>query len=162
MTGATMSRLFALPTPDWADREAVAEFAAAGAEIRGDDPVAARAIAARIWDRTPGTAAPVQMANQMGLVFSRLDCAPRWRECLSRSARSPRRCSHWVGETSAATVPGLGLGDGQVTGSCISSRILRVSSAARSSWESVLLVGLNVTLQVVLLSAQTHTITLLL
>jgi hypothetical protein len=34
-------------------REAVAEFAAAGAEILGDDPVAARAIAARISDRTP-------------------------------------------------------------------------------------------------------------
>lgn len=79
---ATMGRLFARPLPDWADREAVAEFAAAGAEIRGDDPVAARAIAARIWDRTPGTAPPVQLANQMGMVFSRLDCEPRWRERL--------------------------------------------------------------------------------
>jgi pimeloyl-ACP methyl ester carboxylesterase len=68
--------------PDWTDREAVAEFAAAGAEVLGDDPVAARAIAARIWDRTPGTAPPVQMANQMGLVFSKLDCRPRWRERL--------------------------------------------------------------------------------
>ena len=77
-----MSRLFARPMPDWTDREAVAEFAAAGAEILGDDPVAARAIAARIWDRTPGTAPPVQMANQMGMVFSRLDCKPRWRERL--------------------------------------------------------------------------------
>lgn len=57
---ATMSRLFARPMPDWTDREAVAEFAAAGAEILGDDPVAARAIAARIWDRTPGTAPAVQ------------------------------------------------------------------------------------------------------
>src|SRR5215471_5776645 len=56
--------------------------AAAGAEILGGDPVAARAIAARIWDRTPGTAPPVQMANQMGMVFSRLDCKPRWRERL--------------------------------------------------------------------------------
>ncbi|MEU0896586.1 alpha/beta fold hydrolase [Streptomyces massasporeus] len=79
---ATMSRLFARPMPDWADREVVAEFAAGGAEILGDDPVAARAIAARIWDRTPGTAPPVQMANQMGMVFSRLDCGPRWRERL--------------------------------------------------------------------------------
>ena len=79
---ATMSRLFARPMPDWTDREAVAEFAAAGAEILGDDPVAARAIAARIWDRTPGTAPPVQMANQMGMVFSSLDCKPRWRERL--------------------------------------------------------------------------------
>ncbi|MFE5889530.1 alpha/beta hydrolase [Streptomyces sp. NPDC056462] len=79
---ATMSRLFARPMPDWTDREAVAEFAAAGAEILGDDPVAARGVAARIWDRTPGTAPAVQMANQMGMVFSRLDCNPRWRERL--------------------------------------------------------------------------------
>jgi len=68
--------------PDWTDREAVADFAAAGAEILGDDPVAARATAARIWDRTPGIAPPVQMANQMGMVFSKLDCNPRWRERL--------------------------------------------------------------------------------
>ena len=79
---ATMRRLFARPMPDWTDREAVADFAAARAEILGDDPVAARAIAARIWDRTPGTAAPVQMANQMGMVFSKLNCKPRWRERL--------------------------------------------------------------------------------
>jgi pimeloyl-ACP methyl ester carboxylesterase len=79
---ATMSRLFARPMPDWSDRDAVAEFAATGAEILGDDPVAARAIAARIWDRTPSTAPPIQMANQMRLVFSRLNCKPRWRERL--------------------------------------------------------------------------------
>jgi pimeloyl-ACP methyl ester carboxylesterase len=79
---AMMSQLFARPMPDWADREAVAEFAAAGAKILGDDPVAARAIAARIWDRTPSTAPSVQMANQLGMVFSRLDCKPRWRERL--------------------------------------------------------------------------------
>ena len=79
---ATMSRIFARPMPDWTDREAVAEFAATGAEILGDDPAVARAIAARIWDRTPGTSAPVQMANQIGLVFSKLDCKPRWRERL--------------------------------------------------------------------------------
>ena len=78
-----MGRLFAVPMPDWSDREAVAEFAAAGAEILGDDSVTARSIAARIWDRTPGTEPPVQMANQMGMVFSALDCEPRWRERLS-------------------------------------------------------------------------------
>ncbi|CAL9440905.1 alpha/beta fold hydrolase [Streptomyces sp. enrichment culture] len=78
----TMGRLFGHPMPDWSDREAVADFAAAGAEILGDDPVAARAVAARIWDRAPGTAPAVQMANQLGMVFSRLDCAPRWRERL--------------------------------------------------------------------------------
>ena len=78
----TMGRLFGLPMPDWIDREAVAEFAAAGAEILGDDPVAARPIAARIWDRTPGSAPSFHMANQMGMVFSKLDCKPRWRERL--------------------------------------------------------------------------------
>jgi len=78
----TMKRLFALPMPDWSDRDAVAEFAAVSAEHLGDDPVVARAIAARIWDRTPGTAPPVQMANQMGMVFSELECGPRWRERL--------------------------------------------------------------------------------
>ncbi|MER7171801.1 alpha/beta fold hydrolase, partial [Streptomyces mesophilus] len=80
---ATMGRLFARPMPDWADREAVAEFAADGAKVLGDDPVAAYENAARIWDRTPGTAPEVQMANQLGMVFSRLDCTPRWRERLS-------------------------------------------------------------------------------
>ncbi|MER7770529.1 alpha/beta hydrolase [Kitasatospora sp. NPDC096140] len=79
---AVMSRLFARPMPDWTDREAVAAFAAAGAEILGDDAEAARATAARIWDRTPGTTPPVQLANQLGLVFSGLDCTPRWRERL--------------------------------------------------------------------------------
>jgi pimeloyl-ACP methyl ester carboxylesterase len=79
---ATMQRGFALPKPDWSDRAAVAEFAAARAEVLGDDPAAARARAGRIFDRTPGTAAAVQMANQLGLVFSRLDCGPRWRERL--------------------------------------------------------------------------------
>ncbi len=39
---ATMGRLFSHPIPDWSDRAAVAEFAAAGAEILGDDPAAAR------------------------------------------------------------------------------------------------------------------------
>jgi pimeloyl-ACP methyl ester carboxylesterase len=83
---AMMKRLFALPMPDWSDREAVTQFAAARAEIRGDDPIAGRAIGARIWDRTPGTAPPVQLANQLGLVFSKLNCKPRWRERLSEIA----------------------------------------------------------------------------
>jgi pimeloyl-ACP methyl ester carboxylesterase len=79
---ATMRRLFAQPMPDWTNREAVANFAAARAEILGDDPIAARAIAARIWDRTPGTAPPIQMANQMSTVFAKLNCKPRWRKRL--------------------------------------------------------------------------------
>jgi pimeloyl-ACP methyl ester carboxylesterase len=79
---ATMARLFTRPMPDWADRAAVAEFVAAGAEILGDDPAAARTTAERIFDRTPGTAPAIQMANQIGLVFARLDCRPRWRERL--------------------------------------------------------------------------------
>ena len=83
---ATIDRLFARSMPDWSDRAAVAEYAAAGAEILGDDPAAARATAERIWDRTPGTEPAVQMANQMGMVFSKLNCKPRWRERLSELA----------------------------------------------------------------------------
>jgi pimeloyl-ACP methyl ester carboxylesterase len=79
----TMERLFARPLPDWTDRESGAGVAAAGAEVLGDDPAAARSTAARIWDRTPaGAAAPVHLANQLGTVFARLDCTPRWREHL--------------------------------------------------------------------------------
>ena len=81
-----MDRLFSRSMPDWSDRAAVAEFAAGGAEILGDDPAAARATAGRIWDRTPGTEPAVQMANQMGMVFSKLNCKPRWRERLSELA----------------------------------------------------------------------------
>ena len=76
---ATMKRVFSAAMPDWSDRAAVAEFAAARAEILGDDPAAACAIAERIWDRTPGRDPAVQMANQMRLVFSKLNCKPRWR-----------------------------------------------------------------------------------
>ncbi|MET4050324.1 pimeloyl-ACP methyl ester carboxylesterase [Rhodococcus sp. UYP5] len=80
--GATMNQLFSHPMPDWTDRGAVGEFAAAGAEVLGDDPAVARATAERIWDRTPGTDVAVQMANQMGIVFAHLKCTPRWRERL--------------------------------------------------------------------------------
>jgi hypothetical protein len=67
--------VFALPMPDWDDRDAAAEFAAARGEIRGDDPVAARVIAA------------VHMANQLGAVFAKLDCTPRWRDRRPRSLK---------------------------------------------------------------------------
>lgn len=80
---ATMGQLFSRPTPDWADRVAVTDYAAAGAVILGNDPAAARRIAARIWDRTPDASPDVHMANQFGAVFSRIDCRPRWRERLS-------------------------------------------------------------------------------
>src|ERR671922_1279416 len=56
----TMGRLFSRPMPDWSDRAAVAEFAAAGAEILGDHPPAARATPGRIWDRTATTEPAVQ------------------------------------------------------------------------------------------------------
>jgi pimeloyl-ACP methyl ester carboxylesterase len=79
---ATMGRMFALSMPDWTDRAAVAEFAAAQADVLGNEPESVRAVAGRIFDRTPGTEPSVQMANQMGMVFSRLDCTPRWRERL--------------------------------------------------------------------------------
>jgi pimeloyl-ACP methyl ester carboxylesterase len=83
---ATMGRLFSRSMPDWSDRAAVAEFAARGAEILGDDPAAARAAAGHKWDRTPVTEPAVQMANQLGMVFGKLDCTPRWRERLPELA----------------------------------------------------------------------------
>ncbi len=79
---ATMDAVFSRPMPDWTDRAAVAAFAADGAELLGNDPEQARATAARIWDRTPSSESAVQQANQLGMVFARLDCTPRWRERL--------------------------------------------------------------------------------
>ena len=79
---ATMNAVFSCPTPDWTNRAAVAASAAQRAELLGNDPEQAHAIAARIWDRTPSTEPAVHQANQLGMVFARLDCAPRWRERL--------------------------------------------------------------------------------
>jgi pimeloyl-ACP methyl ester carboxylesterase len=36
--------------------------------------------------RTPGTEPAVHMANQLGMVFSKLDCKPRWRQRLPELA----------------------------------------------------------------------------
>lgn len=77
-----MEALFSRPEPDWSDRDAVSAFAAASAATTGDDPEEARATAAGIWDRTPSSDPAVHQANQLGMVFSRIDCAPRWRERL--------------------------------------------------------------------------------
>ena len=38
--------------------------------------------AARIWDHAWSSEPSVQQANQLGMVFARLDCAPRWRQRL--------------------------------------------------------------------------------
>jgi pimeloyl-ACP methyl ester carboxylesterase len=84
--GATMGRMFSLPAPDWSDRAAVADHAAAYAEVLGNDPAAGAETAARIFDRTPSDDPAVRQANQLGLVFSRLDCKPRWRERLPELA----------------------------------------------------------------------------
>lgn len=80
--GAIMRELFSRPMPDWTDRDAVAAFAAEGAELLGNDAEQARSTAARIWDRTPSPDPAVHQANQLGMVFSRIDCTPRWRERL--------------------------------------------------------------------------------
>ena len=77
-----MAALFAQSLPDWTDRDAVASFAAESAELMGDNPEEARATSARIWDRTPSSNPAVHEANQLGTVFSRIDCSPRWRERL--------------------------------------------------------------------------------
>ncbi|NUT53778.1 MAG: alpha/beta hydrolase, partial [Saccharothrix sp.] len=78
----TMRRRFALPGPDWTDRAAVADLAAAAAAVLGDDPDQARTTAERIFDRTPAATPPVRMANHLGTLFAVLDCTPRWRERL--------------------------------------------------------------------------------
>ena len=79
-------RLFARSMPNWSDRDAVAAFAAEGAEILGDDSTSARTAAGRKWDHTPSASPAVQLANQLGTVFAVLDCQPRWRERLSEVA----------------------------------------------------------------------------
>jgi pimeloyl-ACP methyl ester carboxylesterase len=114
---AAMDRLFARPMPGWSDRAAVAEYAAASAEILGNDATAARATAERIFDRTPGTEPAVQMANQLGMVFSKLDCTPRWRERLPELAipalvvhgRRDRFFPVGNGEALASEIPGARL-----------------------------------------------------
>ncbi|WP_432789123.1 alpha/beta hydrolase [Brevibacterium sp. K11IcPPYGO002] len=78
----TMGPLFARPPPDWTDVDSVADFMAEGAKILGDDPAEARDVAARIWGRTQGDDPESHRADQLGMVFSRLDCRPRWRERL--------------------------------------------------------------------------------
>jgi pimeloyl-ACP methyl ester carboxylesterase len=114
---ATMDRSFSRAMPDWSNRDAVAEYAAGGAEILGDDPAAARATAQRTWDRTPNTEPAVQMANQLGTIFAALDCKPRWRERLSELAvpalivhgRHDRFFPHANGEALALEIPGARL-----------------------------------------------------
>ncbi|MDR2985137.1 MAG: alpha/beta fold hydrolase [Nocardiopsaceae bacterium] len=140
---ATMRRLFTRPMPDWTDREAVAEFAAARAEIRGDDPVAARAIGARIWDRTSSTEPPVQMANQLGMVFAKLNCKPRWRERLPEievpalvvHGRRDRFFPVGNGEAMAREIPGARL---LVLGEAATAI---PDAAAREVAEAMLLLG---------------------
>ena len=83
---ATMQALFSRPRPDWTNRAAVAAFAADAAEVLGSDREEAHVTAARIWDRTPSADPSLHQANQLGTVFARLDCAPRWRERLGELA----------------------------------------------------------------------------
>jgi pimeloyl-ACP methyl ester carboxylesterase len=83
---ATVQALFSRQWPEWTDRGAVAAFAADAAEALGNDREQAYATAARIWDRTPSSDPSVHQANQLGTVFARLECAPRWRERLGEVA----------------------------------------------------------------------------
>lgn len=114
---AVMGRLFSRPMPDWTDRRAVADHAADGAAILGDDPDEAGQVAARIWTRTHSTDPAAHMADQLGMVFSRLDCRPRWRERLSEVGL-PTLVVHGRkdpffpvgnGEALAREIPGAGL-----------------------------------------------------
>jgi pimeloyl-ACP methyl ester carboxylesterase len=106
---ATMDRLFSRPKPDWSDRAAVAEFAAAGAEILGDVPAAARLQAAlaqasvrarksrRSWCTVAGThSSRSATARRSRARFPVRGCLcsnePRLPFPMRPPARSPRRC----------------------------------------------------------------------
>jgi len=82
---ATMKRLFSRSMPDWADRAAVAKLAAEGAELLGNDPGAARDRRTHLGPHA-GHGAAMHKANQMGMVFAKLDCKPRWRQRLPELA----------------------------------------------------------------------------
>lgn len=111
--GGAMSRMFALPEPDWSDRTAVAEHAAKCAPLLGNDPEQERVRAGQVWDRTQGRDPAVHRANQQGTVFARLDCTPRWRERLPEIAlptlvvhgRRDRFFPLGNGEALAAAIP---------------------------------------------------------
>ncbi|MGW4530721.1 alpha/beta fold hydrolase [Nocardia sp. NPDC004340] len=114
---AVMGALFSRPQPDWTDRDAVAAFATAGAELMSNDPEAARTTATRIWDRTPSNDPAVHQANQLGMAFARIDCSPRWRSRLAELA-IPTLVVHGRanpffpvgnGEALAAEIPGARL-----------------------------------------------------
>ena len=69
--------------PNWSDRGEMAEFAARGAEILGDDPDGGACdrrvqVGPHTW-RGAGDAD----GQPAGMVFAKLDCTPRWRERLS-------------------------------------------------------------------------------
>lgn len=79
---ATMGELFSRSMPDWSDRDEVVAFAAGAAVILGNDPTTGGSLAGRIWDRTRPAEPARHLADQLGTVFARLDCTPRWRERL--------------------------------------------------------------------------------
>ena len=114
---ARLTPLFSRPRPEWTDRAAVVAFAADAAELLGNDRRQAEATAARIWDRTASDDPSLHQANQLGTVFARLDCSPRWRERLGGLAL-PTLVVHGAadpffpvgnGQALAAEIPGARL-----------------------------------------------------
>jgi hypothetical protein len=99
---ATMDRLFSRPMPNWSDRTAVAEFAAAGAEILGDDPssrarppsaggTTRRARSPRCrWPTTWARCSPSSTARRAGASGWPSSRSRRW-WCTVAATRSPRR-----------------------------------------------------------------------
>jgi hypothetical protein len=73
-----------------------------------------------VFNHSPGTQPAIQMANQLGMVLSRLDCQPRSRERLPHLDRTVRRAhSEWRTSAGglAAVLPLAGEQRGEQIGS---------------------------------------------
>jgi pimeloyl-ACP methyl ester carboxylesterase len=81
-----MDRLFSRPMPDWSDGRPSRSTPPPARRSSATTPPPHTRVPSASGDRTPGTEPAVQMANQMGMVFSKLNCTPRWRERLPELA----------------------------------------------------------------------------
>jgi hypothetical protein len=91
-----MRRLFACEMPDWSDPRGRGGVRISPRPASSATTLLPRANAARIWDRTPGTAPPVQMGNQMGMVFTQSAYIARTPARNQREASSLRPVTPFI------------------------------------------------------------------